>query len=116
MKRATQFLSGAFLLCMILGMCQPVLAQNSTSSRVVFSGQRVRNIFVEGFVLSDKARFIKLFKSYKNKYLNAGDIDILLQELAKMYQQAGYQGLVNIEYHLKKADLFFRVSLINEIP
>ncbi len=72
----------------------------------------IRNIGIEGFVLQSKNQFVKLFKPYRNKHLSAVDIDAILQQLQEIYEQAGYQGLVSIEYHVKRNYLTFIVSLI----
>jgi len=72
----------------------------------------IKKIEIEGFVLDDKDQFVKLFKPYRNKHLSAADIDTILQELQEIYEQAGYQGLVSIEYQIKKNSLTFTVSLI----
>ena len=73
----------------------------------------IRNIVIEGFVLEEqKGQFVKLFKPYRNKYLSAADIDTILQQLQEIYEQAGYQGLISIEPHIKKKCLTFTVSLI----
>lgn len=75
--------------------------------------QLVRNIVIEGFVLEeDRSQFAKLFKPYRNKHLSAADIDTLLQQLQKIYEEAGYQGLISIEHHVKRKSLIFTVSLI----
>jgi hemolysin activation/secretion protein len=72
----------------------------------------IQKIVIEGFVLGDKNQFVKLFKPYRNKHLSVADMDTILQELQEIYEQAGYQGLVSIEYHVIKRNLTFTVSLI----
>lgn len=92
----------------------PVLAQNTAASQaaVQAQGPLIRNIIMEGFVLDDKNQFVKLFKPYRNKHLSATDINSILQALQEIYEQAGYQGLVSIEYHVVKRNLTFTVALI----
>ena len=75
-------------------------------------GALISNIKIEGFVLEDKNQFVKLFKPYRNKHLLAVDMDTILQKIQEVYEQAGYQGLVSIEYHVKGKSLRFTVSLI----
>ncbi len=92
----------------------PVFAQNVAAPQAVSQdkGVLISNIKIEGFVLQDKNQFVKLFKPYRNKHLSAMDIDAILQQLQEIYEQAGYQGLVSIEYHVKRKFLTFTVSLI----
>ena len=75
-------------------------------------GQFVKSITIQGFVLDDKDQFVRIFKPYRNKYLTAVDIDTILQELQERYEQAGYQGLISIEYQIQRKRLTFSVSLI----
>ncbi len=104
-----------FILFLLLFISLPASAQNVPAPQVVSQAQGglVRNIAIEGFVLEEqKSQFVKLFKPYRNKHLSAADIDTILQALQEIYEQAGYQGLVSIEYRVKKKSLTFTVSLI----
>ena len=112
------------LLLVLLFIALPVSAQNVPASvlkpdthsysqaALKAKGTLIRNIVMKGFVLQDKNQFVKLFKPYRNKRLSVADIDEALQELQEIYEQAGYQGLVSIEYHVIKRNLTFTVSLI----
>ena len=102
------------VLILLLFISLPVSAQNIAASQAVSQNQNVlvRNIQMEGFVLEDKNQFSKLFKPYRNKRLSSDDINSILRQLQEFYEQAGYQGLVSIEYHVSKSNLTFTVALI----
>jgi len=102
------------LLILWLLISLPALAQKANVPQVVskVQGTLIRNIAIEGFVLQDKNQFIKLFKPYRNKHLSAADIEMILEQLQKIYEEAGYRGLISIEHHVKRKSLTFTVSLI----
>jgi hemolysin activation/secretion protein len=102
------------ILILLLFIPLPASAQNVPAPQVVSQAQGalISNIKIEGFVLQDKNQFVKLFKPYCNKHLSAADIDTILQQLQEIYEQAGYQRLVSIEYHVKRKTLTFTVALI----
>ena len=103
-----------FLLVFLFFASLPVLTQNVTAQQIDTTAQRslVRDIRIEGFVLGGKDQFIKLFKPHRNKYLTTSDMDGILQQIQQIYDQAGYQALVSINYHLDRKRLTFTVSLI----
>ena len=102
------------LLLVLLFIALPVSAQNVPAPQAAskLQGPLISDIKMEGFVLQDRNQFVKLFKPYRNKHLSAADIDTILQQLQEIYEQAGYQGLVSIEYRVKRKTLTFTVSLI----
>ncbi len=103
------------LLLLLFFISLPISAQNVPAPQVVSQAQGglISNIKIEGFVLEEqKNQFVKLFKPYRNKHLSAADIDTILQALQEIYEQAGYQGLIPIEYQIKKRCLTFTVSLV----
>jgi len=102
------------VLILLFFISSPILAQNVETSQVSIpnKGVLVNNIVIEGFVLQDKNQFVKLFKPYRNKHISSVDIDTILQQLQEMYEQAGYQGLVSMEYRIIKKRLVFTISLI----
>ena len=91
-----------------------VSAQNAAAHQAASQAQDplVRNILMQGFVLDDKSQFAKLFKPYRNKRLSEADISAILAQLQEIYEQAGYQGLVSIEYTIKNGRLTFTVALV----
>jgi len=93
----------------------PALAQNIVVPTALTSAQRIliRNIDIEGFVLGDKNRFVKLFKPYRNKYLTGTDIDAILQKIQAIYEQEGYAQLVSIGYQVTKHRLVFTILMIS---
>ena len=101
-----------FILLLLIAL--PASAQNIAAPSASQQAQKIliQKIEIQGFVLGDKNQFVKLFKPYRNKHLSAADMDTVLQELQEIYEQAGYQGLVSIGYHVIKRDLVFTVSLI----
>ena len=101
-------------LILLLFIFLPVSAQNAPASQVSQQAQKtlIKKIEIQGFVLGDKNQFVQLFKPYRNKHLSAADIDTILQNLREIYEQAGYQRLVSIEYQVKKSCLTFTVSFI----
>ncbi|MDE2222546.1 MAG: hypothetical protein KGK03_05685 [Candidatus Omnitrophica bacterium] len=103
------------LLSFLLFTAVPVLAQETMPAQAAAApSQRVliRSISIQGFVLDDRAQFTRLFRPYRNKRLSTGDVDAVLQQLSKIYEEAGYHGLVGIKYHISKRNLIFTVSLI----
>ncbi len=102
------------ILILLLFIPLPASAQNVPATQAVPQAQKtlIQKILIEGFVLEDKNQFVKLFKPYRSKHLSAADIDTILQKIQEIYGQAGYQGLVSIEYHVKRKSLTFSVSLI----
>ena len=67
----------------------------------------IQNIAIEGFVLQDKNKFVKLFKPYRNKYLSTADMDEVLKKIKDIYEKEGYLQLVAITYHVIKHRLVF---------
>jgi hemolysin activation/secretion protein len=102
------------ILILLLFIALPVSAQNVFASQASQQAQKtlIKNIAIQGFVLGDKDQFVQLFKSYRNKHLSAADMDIILQTLREIYEEAGYQGLVSIGYQVKRNCLTFSVSFI----
>jgi hemolysin activation/secretion protein len=74
---------------------------------VASQGTLIKSIDIQGFVLQDKERFLRLFKPYRNKYLTTADMDGILQQIQVMYEKEGYQQLVTITYHVDKHHLLF---------
>ena len=102
------FLISLFLISLPAGVGNAAASQDLVQTQAPL----VRKIEIKGFVLQDKGQFVKLFKPYRNKLLSADEINAMLQELAEIYEQAGYQGLVSIRYEVKNKVLTFTVSLI----
>jgi hemolysin activation/secretion protein len=102
------------ILFLLLFISLPLSAQNAAASQTASQakGTLISNILMKGFVLQDKNEFVRLFKPYHNKHLSTADIDTILQELQEIYEEAGFQGLVSIEYQVIKRNLTFTVSLI----
>jgi len=102
-------------LILLLFISWPVSAQNviSQPAATQAKGSLIRNIDVEGFVLGDKSRFVKLFKPYRNKYLTGTDMDTILQKIQAIYEQEGYAQLVSISYQVTKHRLVFTVLMIS---
>ena len=96
-----------FLILMPLGV-QNVWASDSTSD---VQGVLIRNITIDGFVLGDKDRFLKLFKPYSNKHLTTSDMDDILQKIEIIYEREGYKELVSINYQVIKHLLKFTVLM-----
>jgi len=102
-----------FILIILLFVSWPVSAQNAgTIQAKVQSRAFINNIKMEGFVLGDKNQFTKLFKPYRNRYLTASDMDAILRQVQDIYDQAGYQSLVSIDYQVARKQLIYRVSMI----
>lgn len=77
-------------------------------------GVLIRAIELDGFVLGDKARFEKLFKPYRNRYLTQSDMDEILHKVQAIYEREGYQQLVKITYQIiKKHRLVFTALMIS---
>ncbi len=74
-------------------------------------GTLIKNIEIQGFVLGDKERFVKLFKGFRNKYLTRDDMDHVLSQIQALYDREGYQELVKINYHVVRRRLIFTVSM-----
>jgi hypothetical protein len=91
----------------------PVFAQNVAVTQAAISdkGILIRDISMEGFVLGDKERFVKLFKPYRNKHLTTTDMDDILQKIQIIYEREGYQELVSIGYKVTKHRLVFTVLM-----
>jgi len=100
------------MMMVLLVMSMPALAQSLPVAQTVSKGFSARNITIEGFVLGDKAQFVNLFKPYKNKYLSLSDIDTLQGQIEKIYEHAGYGGMVAIKNHFSKKSLTFTVALV----
>jgi hemolysin activation/secretion protein len=103
-----------YLLCLIfLFFSSPVSAQNVAASQSTqqLEPTLIRNISMEGFLLEDKGQFVKLFKSYRNKYLSRADMDMILQKIEDVYVQEGFQQLVSITYAVNNHHLIFTVSM-----
>src|SRR5258708_4638104 len=103
-----------YILLLLFFIPLPASAQDTNAPQALAQGQRIliQKIEIEGFVLPDRNQFVKLFKPHRNKHLSAIDIDTILQQVGGLYEQAGYQGLVSIKYHIIKRNLIFTVSLI----
>lgn len=103
-----------FIIFFLVFMPLQSFAQTSLVSNTMTQGidTLVRNVQIDGFVLQDKAQFVKLFKPYRNKRLSQKEIDIIQQSLEEIYELAGYQGLVSIDHRFKKNSLIFTVTLI----
>jgi hypothetical protein len=102
------------ILIILLFIPLPVSADNVTvapETAIQDKGTLVRNIAIEGFVLGDKDRFVKMFKPYRNKYLTTADMDAILQKIQDIYEREGYQQLVTITYHVDKHRLLFTVLM-----
>ena len=97
------------VLILLLFIALPVFAQNAAAQQAVSQdkGTLIRNIVMEGFVLGDKDRFVKLFKPYRNKYLTKADMDAILLHVQIIYEREGYQQLVSITYQVIKHRLVF---------
>jgi len=102
-----------YLLILLFFIFLPVSAQNAAATQAALKekGTLIRSIAMEGFVLGDKNQFVKMFKPYRNKYLTAHDMDIILQEIQIVYEREGYLQLVSITYHVDKHRLIFTVSM-----
>jgi hemolysin activation/secretion protein len=102
---------GVLILLFFMPLC--VSAQNVTAQQVSVNdkGVLIKNITMEGFVLGDKERFVKMFKPYRNKYLTKTDMDALLLQLQIIYEKEGYQELVSISYQVVKHHLIFTVLM-----
>jgi hemolysin activation/secretion protein len=100
------------LLLLLLFISLPMSAQNVAAQQTASQAQTtlIQKITIEGFVLQDKNQFVNLFKPYRNKHLSTADIDEILQQLQEIYEQAGYQGLVSIDYHIRGRSLTFTVA------
>ena len=103
-----------FILFLSLFISGSALAQNIPAPQVVSQEQKVliQKIQIEGFIPQDKDQFAKLFKPYRNQHLSSSDMQAILGQIQEIYEQAGYQGLVSIEYHVHKRQLVYKVSLI----
>ena len=100
-------------LILLLLLLLPVSVQNARAQgSAQIQNVLIQKIQMQGFVLDDSGQFVRLFKPYRNKHLSAADIDAILQQIQKIYEQAGYQGLVSIGYQIKRKSLTFTVSLI----
>jgi hemolysin activation/secretion protein len=88
-------------------------AQNAAAPQTSIAPQStlIKNIEIEGFVLGDKAQFVKLFKPYHNKHLTAMDMDAILQQIKDIYEREGYLELVSITYQVNKHRLIFTVLM-----
>ena len=71
----------------------------------------VHAIIVSGLVPQNKSGLDTVLKSYRNKRLSSQDIDGLIRAVKKFYLEAGYDGLVNMDYTLRKNRLAIRVFL-----
>ena len=97
-------------LILLLFISLPVFAQNVLAPQTVVGqdkGVLVRTIVMEGFVLGEKSRFIKIFKPYRDKYLTSAQMDVILEKIRHIYEEEGYQQLVSINYKLIKHKLVF---------
>ena len=101
------------VLILILLMSLPFCVQNvnADQSSVQKNGTLIRSIDIEGFVLGDKNQFLRLFKPYRNKYLTAADMDVILSQVQIIYEREGYQQLVSISYQVNKHRLVFTVLM-----
>jgi hypothetical protein len=97
------------ILILMLLAAWPSLAQNAPLPIAVTKdkGVLIKNIEIEGFVLGDKSRFVRLFKPYRNKYLTPADMDALLSQIQIIYEREGYQQLVSITYKADRHRLVF---------
>ena len=102
-------------LILLLFISCPVSAQNviTPTAAQQTKGALIRNIDIEGFVLGDKSRFVKLFRPYRNKCLTGTDMDAILQKIQAIYEQEGYAQLVSIGYQVTKHRLVFTVLMIS---
>ncbi|MDE1920378.1 MAG: hypothetical protein KGJ09_03440 [Candidatus Omnitrophica bacterium] len=102
------------ILLVLLLAASPVSAQNAAPVQTAMPVERtwIHNVLIKGFVLDNRGQFVKLFRPYRNKRLSSADMGDILQHLQEIYEEAGYQGLVSINYHVRKKYLIFTVSLI----
>jgi len=100
-----------FILLFLLSF--PVSAQNVATPGATVQAQRtlIHSITIEGFLLKDQNQFVKLFKSYHNKYLSKVDMDMILQKIQDIYEQKGFAQLVSITYAVNKHRLIFTVAM-----
>ncbi len=98
-----------YVLILMFLMSLPVFAENSAYAQTApkEKGVLIREISMDGFVLGDKERFIKIFKPYRNKYLTTADMDDILQKIELIYEREGYQQLVTISYQVIKRRLVY---------
>jgi len=101
------------LLIVLLLIALPVWAQNNPSPQAAVQEKAVlvNDITIEGFVLGDKERFMKIFKPYRHKHLTRADMDAMLSQVQIIYESEGYQQLVSIGYKVIKHRLVFSVSM-----
>ena len=104
------------ILTALLFISLPALAQNVNVALATTQPAKtlIRSITMEGFVLGDKGRFVKLFKPYRNKYLSTADMDEILQKIQIIYEREGYKQLVSITYQVvDKHRLVFTALMIS---
>ena len=71
----------------------------------------VRKIIVAGLVPQNKAKLEQIIKPYRNKRLSTQDIDRLVQSIKEYYLEAGYDGLVDMDYTVRRNQLLIHVAL-----
>jgi len=100
-------------LALFLLFSLPLLAGNLQAQQTVVDDKPVlvRSIDIQGFVLGDKGRFIKLFRPFRGKHLTTADMDGILSQVQLIYEREGYQELVSISYQVTKHRLVFTVLM-----
>jgi len=97
-----------FVLAVLLFMSFPALTQHAAYAGADHpAGTLIRDIRLEGFVLENKDRFVRIFKPYRGKYLTVEDMDSILEKIKDIYEKEGYKELVSITYKVEKRRLVF---------
>ncbi|MBF0490113.1 MAG: hypothetical protein HQL15_05770 [Candidatus Omnitrophica bacterium] len=86
-----------------------LLEQISTNSNRVL----IKRIVISGFVLKDNQRLIKMMKSNQNKRLSEDQIRQIVEDVKTLYLEAGYMGLVSVNYKIEKANLKIDILLLS---
>lgn len=71
----------------------------------------IRKIVLSGYVLKSTKSLNKVIKSYQNKSLSQGQIEQIIEEIRSIYFEAGYAGLVSIDYQVVKTQLDIKIVL-----
>ncbi|MEI7998307.1 MAG: POTRA domain-containing protein [Candidatus Omnitrophota bacterium] len=114
MNRIVMLLVVLLLMTLELGRAQeaPVVAADQVQELKASTPVLIRRTVISGFVLKDKKLLDKIFKENRNKKLSQVQIQAILNKIKSIYLEAGYAGLVEIDYKIRKNILLINVVML----
>jgi len=88
------------------------IIQQGEGSSLGSDGVLIKKIIISGIGLRDKQKLERIIKSHQKKKLNDVQLQQMIDDIKVLYLEAGYSGLVDIKYALKKNVLTITVLLL----